>query len=170
MNKSKMKAVAWLYVLGLLLWAAVPAQAQSQGGVTFAPPISGVDLSGKTVSLSDFRGKYVYVDFWATWCGPCRREIPALQKLEHDFAGKNIVFMSVSLDKDKAPWERMVREKELGGVQLWGDPTKATFPAAYQISSIPRFVIIGPNGEIVSDNAPRPSDERLREYFQQIAK
>lgn len=74
------------------------------------------DVNGKMVSLSDFKGKVVLIDVWATWCAPCKEEIPALQELEKEFHGNdNLVFMSVSVDDDKAKWEKMVNDKKLGG-------------------------------------------------------
>lgn len=74
-----------------------------------SPNFNCTDLSGKKVSLSDFKGKYVYIDIWATWCGPCQREIPHLQKLEEKYHGKDIYFVSISCDNNKKAWENRVR-------------------------------------------------------------
>ncbi|WP_299365605.1 TlpA disulfide reductase family protein, partial [Winogradskyella sp.] len=78
---------------------------------------------GGTTSLRDLKGKYVYMDIWATWCGPCIREIPSLKELEKQYHGKNITFVSTSIDKakDHNVWVEMVKDKELGGVQLMAD-------------------------------------------------
>src|SRR5574343_490978 len=77
---------------------------------------------GKT-KLEDLRGKYVYIDVWATWCGPCRAEIPHLKKVEEKYHGKNIEFVSISVDvdKDHEKWQKFVTDKELGGIQLFAD-------------------------------------------------
>ena len=83
-----------------------------------APTFKYLDINGKEVSLSDLKGKYVYIDVWATWCGPCQYELPHLKELEKKMHGKKIVFVSISCDKDKAAWEKMVKEQGLGGVQL----------------------------------------------------
>ena len=83
-----------------------------------APTFKYLDINGKEVSLSDLKGKYVYIDIWATWCGPCTGELPHLKELEKKMHGKKIVFVSISCDKDKAAWEKMVKEKGLEGVQL----------------------------------------------------
>ena len=105
-----------------------------------------------------------YVDVWATWCGPCKAEIPSLQKLEADYHGKEITFMSVSVDTDKEAWEKMVAEKELGGVQLWADGwSKIT--KDYAIFSIPRFMLFDANGNVISTDAPRPSSDDIRELL-----
>lgn len=82
-----------------------------------SPNFNCTDLSGKKVSLSDFKGKYVYIDIWATWCGPCQREIPHLQKLEEKYHGKDIYFVSISCDNNKKAWENRVRAG-LKGIQL----------------------------------------------------
>ena len=123
------------------------------------------DIEGNEISLTSFKGKLVYVDVWATWCGPCKAEIPSLQKLETDYHGKDITFMSVSVDTDKQAWEKMVAEKELGGVQLWADGwSKIT--KDYAIFGIPRFLLFDAKGNVISTNAPRPSSDEIRELLE----
>ena len=119
------------------------------------------DKDGNEFSLASFKGNLVYVDVWATWCGPCKAEIPSFQKLETDYHGKKITFMSVSVDTDKQAWEKMVEEKELGGVQLWANGfSKIT--EDYAIFSIPRFMLFDSTGNIISTNAARPSSEEIK--------
>lgn len=123
------------------------------------------DIEGNEISLTSFKGDLVYVDVWATWCGPCKAEIPSLQKLETDYHGKDITFMSVSVDTDKEAWEKMVAEKELGGVQLWADGwSKIT--KDYAIVGIPRFLLFDAKGNVISTNAPRPSSDEIRELLE----
>ena len=123
------------------------------------------DIEGNEISLTSFKGKLVYVDVWATWCGPCKAEIPSLQKLETDYHGKDITFMSVSVDTDKEAWQKMVAEKELGGVQLWADGwSKIT--KDYAIFGIPRFLLFDAKGNVISTNAPRPSSDEIRELLE----
>ena len=117
---------------------------------------SYLDIEGNEVALSDFKGKYVYIDVWATWCGPCKREIPFLTKIEEEFHDKNIVFMSISTDENKEAWERMVKEKNMQGVQLHAG-RGSSISKDYIINFIPRFILIDPEGNIVNSNAPRPS-------------
>jgi len=122
---------------------------------------------GKT-SLESLKGKYVYIDVWATWCGPCRQEIPSLQKVEAQYEGKNIAFVSISIDaqKDHEKWKKMVEDKQLGGMQLFADKDwNSAFVKSYAIDSIPRFIIIGPDGNIINADAPRPSDPKLIDVF-----
>ena len=124
--------------------------------------------NGDKTSLSDLKGKYVYVDVWATWCGPCKAEIPSLKKVEKAYEGKNIEFLSISVDalKDKEAWKKMIAEKEMGGVQLFATNSwESDFVTNYKINGIPRFILIGPNGNIITPDAPRPSDAKLIDLF-----
>ncbi len=122
------------------------------------------NYAGGTSSLDDFKGKYVYIDVWATWCGPCLREVPALKEVEAKYHDKNIVFVSMSIDKakDHEKWKTMIAEKELKGVQLFAPKDwSSDFVTAYGILGIPRFIMIDPEGNIVDANAPRPSSKEL---------
>lgn len=118
------------------------------------------DKDGNDYSLSSFKGTLVYVDVWATWCGPCIGEIPSLQKLEEEYHGKNITFLSISVDSNKEDWLNYLKENELGGVQLWADGwSKIT--KDYAIFGIPRFMLFSSEGNVISTNAPRPSSDKI---------
>lgn len=126
---------------------------------------AGTDLNGKEHNLSDFKGSIVYVDVWATWCGPCRKEIPALQKLEKEYHDKPITFMSISVDKpqDRDKWLKFVVDKKLGGVQIMADKAfDSDVVQAYRIKGIPRFMLFDKEGKIVTINADRPSSPNIR--------
>ena len=126
---------------------------------------------GGTSSLDDFKGKYVYIDIWATWCAPCKAEIPYLKEVEKQFYGKNIEFVNISVDKarDHDKWKKMVEEKGLKGVQLFADNNfKSQFIKDYNIKSIPKFILLDPNGKIIESNAPRPSNDKLIELFNSL--
>lgn len=129
-----------------------------------SPGFKYLNIDGKEVALEDLAGKYIYVDVWATWCGPCRGEIPSLKELEHQFKGKNINFVSISCDQDKAAWEKMVKEEKLGGIQLHNGGDQA-FMEAYMIRGIPRFILIDREGKIVSCDMTRPSNPKTIETF-----
>ena len=122
------------------------------------------NTSGEAVSLSSFKGSLVYVDVWATWCGPCKAEIPYLKTLEQDYHEQNIVFLSVSVDTNKDQWLKMVEEEALGGVQLWADGW-SQITKDYAIFGIPRFMLFSKDGKVISNDAPRPSNEETRELF-----
>ena len=119
---------------------------------------------GKT-KLSDLKGKYVYIDLWATWCGPCRGEIPYLQKVEEKYHGKNIEFVSISIDKakDNEKWKKFVVDNKLGGTQLFADKDwESAFVTSYGVTGIPRFILIDPKGNVLNAEAPRPSSPDLQ--------
>ena len=119
------------------------------------------DKEGNEFSLSTFKGSLVYIDVWATWCGPCKAEMPALKELEHDYHNNNITFLSVSVDTDKEAWLTMLADKQLGGVQLWANGwTEIT--KSYAINGIPRFMLFNTDGKVISLNAPRPSSDEIR--------
>lgn len=119
------------------------------------------DKDGNKFSLASFKGTLIYVDVWATWCGPCRAEIPYLQELEVEYHGDNITFLSVSVDTDKDAWLKMVKEKELGGTQLWADGW-SEITKSYAIFGIPRFMLFSSDGNVISTDAPRPSSDEIR--------
>jgi thiol-disulfide isomerase/thioredoxin len=130
-----------------------------------ALPFSGTTPAGKKVKLSDFKGKVVLVDVWATWCGPCKAQIPHLQKLEKDFHDSDLVFISYSIDakKDLEKWEKFITNQKLGGFQLIGEAAfKSDICTNHGIKSIPRFLLFDKEGKIVSIDAPRPSDPKLK--------
>ncbi|WP_338410392.1 TlpA disulfide reductase family protein [uncultured Flavobacterium sp.] len=129
------------------------------------------NAGGKT-SLDDLKGKYVYIDVWATWCGPCIAEIPYLKEVEKTYHSKNIQFVSLSIDepKDYDKWKSMIKEKELGGIQLLADKAwKSEFVKNYRINGIPRFILIDPKGNIITSDAPRPSDKKLKDMFNSLS-
>jgi thiol-disulfide isomerase/thioredoxin len=142
------------------------------------------NYKGGTTSLSDLKGKYVYVDVWATWCGPCKKEIPFLKEVEAKYHDKNIEFVSISVDEgrgfkgntpeeklaaSKEGWKKMIAEKEMGGIQLLADKAwRSDFVQGYKIMGIPRFILIDPNGNVVDANAPRPSSPKLIKLFNEL--
>lgn len=131
-----------------------------------APDFNAYNRSGEPVRLSELKGKKVYVDVWATWCGPCIAEIPSLKKLEADLHEENIEFVSVSIDeeKDKEKWKEFIEERELTGLQLMAEGAwKSDVAVDYNIKGIPRFMLIDQEGMIISANAPRPSDPKINE-------
>lgn len=131
-----------------------------------APVFSFPDTTGHLINLTDFKGKYVYLDIWATWCVPCIREIPRLKELEEEF-GDEIAFVSISVDREKEVWQKFVREKELTGIQILSKgSSKAEILDLYLIRGIPRFITIDPDGNLIDADAVRPSQEKIRELFE----
>lgn len=133
-----------------------------------APDFNLVNVNGDKVSLHDLKGKYIYIDFWATWCGPCIKEIPSLKKLEEKYKGGNISFVSISFDKesDTEKWRNYVIDNDLTGIQLIADKkNNDILSTAFNINLIPRFVFLDTIGNIIDANAPRPSDHKIIELF-----
>lgn len=136
-----------------------------------APNFDFENHKGGKTTLESLKGKYVYVDLWATWCGPCRAEIPSLKKMEETFHGKNIEFVSVSIDaeKDYEKWKTFVTDKALTGTQLYAAKANETeFVKAFEVNTIPRFILIDPKGIVVDADAKRPSDPRLQEQLNKL--
>lgn len=122
------------------------------------------NYKGSKTSLEDLEGNLVYIDVWATWCPPCKAEIPYLQELERKFHGKKIKFVSISIDNPntKNKWKKMIADKQMSGIQLFADGDNSLMEA-YQISGIPRFLLIDAKGNIINSNAPRPSSGSVLE-------
>lgn len=132
-----------------------------------SPLFTYKDAQGVDVSLDSFKGNYVYIDLWASWCAPCRREIPALKELEHKFADKPIKFISISCDHQEAAWRTAMKEESLSGIQLFtnGD---MTFMKAYMVDAIPRFILLDKEGRIVSANMTMPSNPATAEELAKL--
>ncbi len=138
---------------------------------TPSPTFDYENHAGGKTALSDLKGKYIYIDLWATWCSPCVREIPHLKALEEELEDTNIEFVSISLDEawSEGTWRKMVKEEELIGTQLladngWG----STFVKEYGVQGIPHFIIVDEQGKIVSANAEPPSDPALKKRLQAL--
>ncbi len=128
-----------------------------------APDFQYENIFGTKTSLSDLKDKIVYIDVWATWCGPCLHELPYLEKLQEQYRNdRELAFVSISIDEDVNAWQQMVRKKNMKGLQLIADQNwNSSIINDYKISGIPRFLIIGKNGLILNANAPRPSSKEL---------
>lgn len=122
-------------------------------------------LDGKEFSLADYRGKVIYVDFWASWCGPCREQFPYSKKLHDklsDKQKKEVVFLYISIDNTEEIWKKAVKSFELEGLHGLSPGGWNSFVAKYyQINSIPKYLLIDQKGNVVDQNAKRPSDDNI---------
>ena len=132
-----------------------------------APDFTLPDPSGKMISLNSFRGKYVLVDFWASWCGPCREENPNVVKAYQQYKGKNFTILGVSLDKTKDKWQQAIKEDGLAwnhvsDLKFWDS---AVVPL-YGINAIPTNFLLDPQGKVIAANLRGPALEaKLQEVL-----
>ncbi|HEY4873955.1 MAG TPA: TlpA disulfide reductase family protein [Puia sp.] len=150
---------------------AQAAQMQQQGDTWVnkqAPDFSLPDANGKNISLASFKGKYLLVDFWASWCGPCRMENPNVVKAYSEFKDKNFAILGVSLDKEKDPWQQAILEDKLAWTQVsdlkyWNSKAVDVF----KISGIPFNILIDPQGKIIAQELRGDAlESKLKEVLQ----
>ena len=132
-----------------------------------APEIALPNTEGTKVALSSYRGKYVLVDFWASWCGPCRRENPTVVEAHNRFRDKNFTVLGVSLDRQKEAWEKAIVDDNLNWTHIsdlkyW----QSDVVPVYRIESIPFNVLVDPDGKIVAENLRGAAlDQKLSEIL-----
>ncbi|MBA6152048.1 TlpA family protein disulfide reductase [Gelidibacter maritimus] len=132
-----------------------------------APDFKFTSIDGNSFQLSDFYGKYLYIDVWATWCVPCLKEYPVLKKLEEQFEGRKINFVSVSIDENMNDWREKVEKENMKGFVLHiGNDT--TFRKNYMIDLIPRFILIDPQGNIIDSKMTRPSNLKTSQSLSKL--
>lgn len=138
-------------------------KAASISGAGFPDGVVLTDADGRAQDFAQFRGKYVVVDLWASWCVPCCREVPYLQKLETEMKDKDIAFLSISVDNTTAPWLQRMSELNMHGNQWISTETKLC--ESLNVNGIPMFLIYDKYGHLLRYDAPRPSDPRLKEIL-----
>ncbi len=111
--------------------------------------LPGID--GKQIALKDYRGKYVFLDFWASWCGPCRREIPHVIKMYKACKGKNFEIIGISLDKNEGDWKKAVKEMKMTWPQACDlEAWNSKVVRQYNVQGIPRTVLLDPEGKVIA--------------------
>ncbi|MDX1955951.1 MAG: TlpA disulfide reductase family protein [Chitinophagaceae bacterium] len=127
---------------------------QPQQGALFtgrpAPEISLKDMNGNAVTLSSYKGKYVLVDFWASWCGPCRQENPNVVAAYNKYKAKNFTVLGVSVDENQSAWKKAVEKDKLTWTQLIDE--KGVAANTYQVTGIPFNVLVNPEGVVIAEN------------------
>ena len=168
-----------LFVVILIIAWGLSMQFKAKSGVytglpnirKAAPDFRLPSIKKDTVSLSQFKGKLVYLKFWASWCGDCIKQVVPQRKIEADLANNSsIAFVNISVDEDLDAWERSVARNKLMGVELISrDGKDADINGNYGINEIPRYIVIDKNGVILDNNAPKPS-EIDADYFLNLLK
>lgn len=131
------------------------------------------DANGRQASLEDFAGKFVYIDMWASWCAPCRREMPFTQKVSERYSAEKLAIVSISIDqeKDLGKWQKTIDQLEMKWHNwIIYDGFKSDFADRYGVKAIPHYLLLDQEGRIMNDNAPRPSDEQLIQLLDQLVK
>jgi thiol-disulfide isomerase/thioredoxin len=125
--------------------------------------VNAKDAKGKEKTFEDvikeFKGKVVYVDFWASWCPPCRGEMPHSQQLHQQFKdNSNVVFLYITLDRTEDAWKNGIQKMDIKGYHWYpSEVQRQNFGQKFQVTGIPRYMLIDKKGNVVNDNAQRPS-------------
>ncbi len=131
-----------------------------------APEFSLPDPDGKLLGPADFKGKLVLIDFWASWCGPCRQEIPHMKEVYEAYQAKGVEILSVSIDKSESEWRKAMGEEEMPWPQVHAPHSGRDLLKAYQFSGIPFIVLLDGEGKIVAKNLRGEAiDQKLDELL-----
>ncbi|WP_083836562.1 TlpA family protein disulfide reductase [Nitritalea halalkaliphila] len=132
------------------------------------PNFSFTTVEGEQVDLASLKGQYVYIDIWATWCGPCIGEHPHWDKLKADYSHQPIAFLTVSIDDNREDWEKMVANKQMEGLQWFADGAWSSELAQhFMVRAIPRFLLLDMEGKVLDPSADRPSG-KIREVLDEL--
>lgn len=127
------------------------------------------DTSGKTVKLNSFKGKYLVIDFWASWCKPCIDNIPSLNQLINGYQSDPVQFISISMDENINTWKWSVIKNRCAGVQWVDTNAFSSLAAIYcKVLFVPTYIIVDPNGRIINYRAPQASEIELKQLIDKL--
>ena len=148
-----------------LLFAIAPLAAHALGAGDAAPPLALADAAGQTVDRAKLRGKVVYVDFWASWCTPCRRSFPWMNEMARKYGDQGFAIVAVNVDKKREDADRFLKATP-GQFTIVYDPAGAA-PAAWQVKAMPTSYLVDASGRVVLVESGF-RDERKGEVEQRI--
>ena len=131
-----------------------------------APPFALATASGESVSLATLRGRVVYVDFWASWCGPCRRSFPWMNEMQQKYGARGLAIVGINVDKKRSDAERFLQQTPAGFTIVFDEP--GVTPAAYAVKGMPSSYLIDAQGNISAveigffDDRRAAIEERIR--------
>jgi len=172
--KDKIEKMKQRILILSILFLLTGVFTQAQSGPS--NKINDVSFNAKVVDLNDakyeaksldnilkkYKGKVVYLDFWASWCGPCKREMPYSQNVKKDFADEDVAFVYISTDKNSEKWRNMINQLQISGDHYRASPkVRNDIIKRFNLQYIPRYVLINKDGKVADENAKRPSDPIL---------
>jgi thiol-disulfide isomerase/thioredoxin len=148
-----------------LIFTGIVSYAQPKVGQP-SPEIAMKDVNGNLKKLSDLKGKVVLIDFWASWCGPCRKTMPALGSLYKQYKGKGFEIYGISIDDDKADWKKAIAADKITWLQVsepggWNGPTAT----AWNLEQIPASFLLDKDGKVL---AVDPSPQEINKYLKKL--
>ena len=167
-----MKKIIASISLSVLLLATAGLFAQTSSALqTDIKDLNEAQYSNETFNsiLDQYKGKVVYLDFWASWCGPCKKEMPYSQNLQEEFKGQDVVFLYLSVDRNAQQWLSMIEKLQITGEHYRANSdVHQELNNQFNVRSIPRYVLIDKKGKVVSANATRPSNPAVVEEIKKL--
>ena len=143
----------------MVVWGEVPSKNRS------LPLFDFVDTKNQKVRLNEFKGKVLYVSFWATWCAPCLKQKPVLDQMKTKFSNKeNIVFVDISIDQNRQKWLHYLNKNDVAGIQLHTDGNEIEAMQAFNFSGLPYHILITPDGRYTQSNDLTLSEKYLNKF------
>lgn len=165
--KIKLSLLSLVFVMLGALTTTAQTSAENKAKKTKLTIVDLNEENNSSLSLNDvlkkYKGNVIYLDFWASWCGPCKREMPYSSKLKEEYKGKDVVFVYMSTDKNAAQWENMITQLNMTGENYRAsNKVKQEIVDRFNLQYIPRYVLINKEGKVADDNAKRPSDPMVK--------
>lgn len=167
MNHSTLITVLSVFVLSLNVAFAQSGEKAVKSETHAAKIVDLNDDKHKKMTLDDVlkkhKGKVIYLDLWASWCGPCKKEMPSSQRLKEEYQDQEVAFVYISTDKNGNSWLNMIESLGLSGYHYRASPdVTMEIVKRYNLQFIPRYILINKEGKVADANAKRPSDPMVK--------